>query len=156
MAYKKRCRENYKMLGTGAGSFKKDDDLIGRSVEMHNSETVKLAGDGAKIKGSIEGFDGGEVVIIVESEDVPFKNAGTTAIAVGSSIVGATRAIESGGTAQRGYVKAFSAGAADTEANIKIAINAAIKARGTVIDGGAAHAADQDVPADVKVSLSYG
>ena len=37
MAYKKRCRENYKMLGTGAGSFKKDDDLIGRSVEMHGS-----------------------------------------------------------------------------------------------------------------------
>ena len=42
MAYKKRCRENYKMLGTGAGSFKKDDDLIGRSVEnaqQRNSQT---------------------------------------------------------------------------------------------------------------------
>ena len=156
MAYKKRCRENYKMLGTGAGSFKKDNDLIGRSVEMHDKETVKLAGDGARIKGSISHFDGGEVVVIAESEDMPFKNAGTTAITVGSSIVGATRVIESGGTAQRGYVKAFSAGAADTEANIKIAINAAIKARGTVIDGGAAHAANQDAPADVKVSLSYG
>ena len=156
MANKKRCRENYKMLSTGAGSFKKDDDLISRSVEMHGAETVKLAGDGARVKGSIEGFDGGQVIIIVESEDVPFKNAGTTAIAVGSSIVGATRVIETDGTAQRGYVKAFSAGVADTEANIKTAINAAIKARGTVIDGGAAHAADQDVPADVKVSLSYG
>ena len=154
MAYKKRILENYNMLATGAGSFRKDDDLKGRSVEMHAAEMVKLAGDGATIKGSIEGFDGGQVKIIVDSEDVPFKNAGTTAIAVGSRIVGATRVIESGGTAQLGYVKAFSAGTADAEANIKIAINAAVKARGIVIDGGAAHTADADAPADVKVSLA--
>ena len=156
MAYKKRILENYNMLATGVGSFEKDDDLIGRSVEMHAVDTVKLAGDDAEIKGSIEGFDGGQVKIIVDSEDVPFKNAGTTAITVNSRIVGATRVIETDGTAQRGYVKAFSAGAADSEANIKIAINAAIKARGIVINGGGAHAANADAPADVKVSLSRG
>ena len=156
MSYKKRILENYNMLATGTGSFKKDDALIGRAVEMHAIDTVKLAAADAEIKGSIEGFDGGQVKIIVDSEDVPFKNSGTTALAVGAKIVGATRVIVASGTAQLGYVKAFSAGSADTEANIKIAIDAAIKARGIVIDGGGAHAADADAPADVKASLSRG
>ena len=73
MAYKKRVLENYNMLATGTGSFQKDDALIGRAVEMHAIDTVKLAANNAKIKGSIEGFDGGQVKIIVDSEDVPFK-----------------------------------------------------------------------------------
>ena len=99
------------------------------------------------------------LIIIVESDEVHrSRTAGTTAITVGSSIVGATRTIESGGTAQRGYVKAFSAGAADTEANIKIAISAAIKARGTVMSTVAERTQPmQDAPVDVLVSLSsYG
>ena len=152
MAYKKRILENYDMLATGTGSFKKDDDLIGRAVEMHAADTVKLAAADAEIKGSIEGFDGGQVKIIVDSEDVPFRNSGTAAIAVGSKIVGATRVIVASGSAELGYVKAYAAPATINTA----AINNAVKARGIVIDGGGAHAANADAPADVKVSLSRG
>ena len=152
MAYKKRVLENYNMLATGTGSFQKDDALIGRAVEMHAIDTVKLAANNAKIKGSIEGFDGGQVKIIVDSEDVPFRNSGATAIAVGSEILGATRVIVSGGSAILGYVKAHSAPSTVTQASV----NHAAKARGIVIDGGGTHAADADAPADVKVSLSRG
>ena len=152
MAYKKRILENYNMRATGAGSFVKDDALIGRAVEMHDSETVKLVANNALIKGSIEGFDGGQVKIIVDSEDVPFKHSDTSAMAVGSQIVGATRVIESGGTAQLGFVKAYSAPSTVNQD----ALNEAVRARGVVIDGGGAHAADTDPPADVRASLSRG
>ena len=143
-----------------------DDKWKGHSVTLgSNARTMKLAGDGDKIEGSIAYFDSGQVVIIYQSEDVPYKNAGTTAIALGSRIVGATRQVDS--TTVYGYVKAFTAAsAADTadatetaiEAAINTAINtvvdAALKARGSVIDGGATSTADADVPADVRVAFS--
>ena len=156
MAYKKRCRESYKMLATGTGAFKKDDGLIGRAVEMHAADTVKLAADNAKIKGSIEGFDSGQVIVIVEGEDVPFKNSGTTAIGIGSAIVGATRTIVASGDAQLGYVKAAPAVAGADVAAVIVSANNALKGRGQVVNGGAANTANTDVAADVKVSLPRG
>ena len=100
-------------------------------------------------------------------EDIAFKNAGTTAIALGSKIVGATRTV--GTVAVYGYVKAFaSASAADAagftrrnqieaaiDAAVDTAVNAALKARGTVVDGGAAtNTAGEDVSADVRVAFN--
>lgn len=163
MAYKKRVRENYDIKAAGAGSFSKDNKYIGRAVTIIDNRVAELAGPDAQVDGSIEAFDGGQVVVIVESEEVPFKNAGTTAITVGARIVGATRVIETGKTAERGYVKAFTsdvdaAGNTETqiEAAIDAAVNAAVKARGTVRNGGAANTANGDVPADVKVAMSCG
>ena len=143
-----------------------DDKWKGHAVTLGSKpRTMKLAGDGDKIEGSIAYFDSGQVVIIYQSEDVPYKNAGTTVIALGSRIVGATRQVDS--TTVYGYVKAFTAASAadaadTTEAAIEAAINAAVdtavnaalKARGSVIDGGAVSTADADVPADVRVAFS--
>ena len=145
-----------------------DDKWKGHAVTLGSvARTMKLAGDGDKIEGSIAYFDSGQVVIIYQSEDVPYKNAGTTAIALGSRIVGATRTVD--GTAVSGYVKAFTSAAdADTTdftskaerhaaidtAAIDTAVDAALKARGSVIDGGATSTAGADVPADVRVAFS--
>ena len=144
-----------------------DNKWKGHAVTLGSkARTMKLAGDGDKIEGSIAYFDSGQVVIIYQSEDVPYKKTGTTAIALGSRIVGATRQVDS--VTVYGYVKAFtSASAADTtdfstqverdaaiNTAIDTAIDAALKARGSVIDGGAVSTADADVPADVRVAFS--
>ena len=144
-----------------------DDKWKGHAVTLGSTaRTMKLAGDGDKIEGSIAYFDSGQPVIIFQSEDVPYKNAGTSAIALGSRIVGATRTVDS--VTVYGYVKAFtSASDADTtdftskaerdaaiDAAVNAAVNAALKARGSVIDGGATSTAGADVPADVRVAFS--
>ena len=137
-----------------------DDKWKGHAVTLGSvARTMKLAGDGDKIEGSIAYFDSGQPVIIFQSEDVPYKNAGTTAIPLGSRIVGATRTVD--GTAVSGYVKAFTSAAdaagtteAQIEAAIDTAVDAALKARGSVIDGGATSTAGADVPADVRVAFS--
>ena len=144
-----------------------DNKWKGHSVTLGSTaRTMKLAGDGDKIEGSIAYFDSGQPVIIYQSEDVPYKNAGTTAIALGSRIVGATRTVDS--VTVYGYVKAFtSASASDTtvftsqaeqeaaiDAAVDAAVNASLNARGSVIDGGATSTADADVPADVRVAFS--
>lgn len=132
-----------------------DDKWKGHAVTGGSTpDTLKLAGDGDEVWGSIEYFDSGQVVIADMGEDIAFKNAGTTAISIGSKIVGATRTVDT--VTVNGYVKAFASDAADnTEANIEAAINASLKAKGTVVDGGAStNTAGEDVPADVKVAFS--
>ena len=162
MANYKQMRRGYD-IDTAAPAAQKitiDDKWKGHAVTLGSTaRTMKLAGDGDKIEGSIAYFDSGQVVIIYQSEDVPYKNAGTTAIALGSRIVGATRTVD--GTAVSGYVKAFTSAAdaagtteAQIEAAIDTAVNAALKARGSVIDGGATSTAGADVPADVRVAFS--
>ena len=168
MSNYKQMRRGYD-IDTAAPAAQKitiDDKWKGHSVTLGSKpRTMKLAGDGDKVEGSIAYFDSGQVVIVIQSEDVPFKNAGTTAIALGSRIVGATRTVDS--TTVYGYVKPFTsaatADAADTteaaiEAAIKAAVDtavdAALKARGSVIDGGATSTAGADVPADVRVAFS--
>ena len=155
-----------------AQQITKDDKWIGHSVtEGATPGTIKLCGDGDKVSGSIAYFDSGQIIINDMGEDVAFKNAGASAIPLGSRIVGATRTVDS--VTVHGYVKAFtSAAAADgaaadaanpTEAEIEATINAAVnaavdaalKAQGCVVDGGAAtNTADEDVPADVKVAFN--
>lgn len=132
-----------------------DDKWKGHAVTGGATpDTVKLAGDGDEVWGSIAYFDSGQPVVTDMGEDVAFKNAGTTAIPIGSKIIGATRTV--GGATVHGYIKAFAADAADnTEANIETAINTALKAKGTVVDGGAAtNTAGEDVSADVEVAFS--
>ena len=162
MANYKQMRRGFD-IDTAAPAAQKitiDDKWKGHAVTLGSTaRTMKLAGAGDKIEGSIAYFDSGQVVIIYQSEDVPYKNAGTTAIALGSRIVGATRTVD--GTAVSGYVKAFTSAAdaagtteAQIEAAIDTAVNAALKARGSVIDGGATSTAGADVPADVRVAFS--
>ena len=137
-----------------------DDKWKGHSVTGGATPgTIKLAGDGDEVWGSIAYFDSGQPVITDMGEDVTFKNAGTAEIPTGSKIVGATRAV--GGTTTYGYVKAFAAAAAagantgERMTNINAEINKALKAKGCVVDGGAkTNTADKDVPADVKVAFS--
>ena len=138
-----------------------DDKWKGHSVTGGSTPgTLKLATDGDEVWGSIDYFDSGQVIIADMGEDVTFKNAGTTAIPIGSKIVGATRTVDT--VTVHGYVKAFSSGAdaSDTteteiEAAIDAVVNAALKAKGTVVDGGAAtNTSGEDVPADVKVAFS--
>ena len=152
----------------------KDDKWIGHSVTGGSKPgTIKLCDDGDKVWGSIAYFDSGQIIIIDEGEDVPFKNAGTAAIPIGSRIVGATRTI--GTSKVYGYIKAFTpATAADADASsftsqteqeaaidaainaaVDAALTAALKATGCVVDGGAARStAKKDVPADVKVAFN--
>lgn len=132
-----------------------DDKWKGHSVTGGATpDTLKLATADDEVWGSIDYFDSGQVVIADMGEDIAFKNAGTTKIALGSKIVGATRTVDS--VVVHGYVKAFAADLAGTsEAQIEAGINAALKAKGTVVDGGAAtNTATEDVPADVKVAFS--
>ena len=138
-----------------------DDKWKGHAVTGGSTpDTIKLAGDGDEVWGSIAYFDSGEIVITDEGEDVPFKNSGTAKIAIGSKIVGATRTVDS--ETVYGYVKAFDSAAdasdnaeANVESAIDTAITAALKAKGTVVDGGAdTNTVDEDVPADVKVAFS--
>ena len=162
MANYKQMRRGYD-IDTAAPAAQKitiDDKWKGHAVTLGSTaRTMKLAGDGDKIEGSILYFDSGQPVINIQSEDVSFKNAGTTAIALGSRIVGATRTVD--GTVISGYVKAFTSAAdaagtteAQIEAAIDTVVDAALKARGSVIDGGATSTADADVPADVRVAFS--
>ena len=158
---------NNDTAAAAAQQIAKDDKWIGHSVTGGSTpDTIKLCGDGDEVWGSIAYFDSGEIVINDMGEDIAFKNAGTTAIALGSKIVGATRTV--GTVAVYGYVKAFaSASDADTtdftskserdaaiDAAVNAAINAALKAKGTVVDGGAASTASEDVSADVRVAFS--
>ena len=149
-----------------------DDKWKGHSVTGGSTpDTLKLATTDDEVWGSIDYFDSGQVVIADMGEDIAFKNAGTAMIPIGSKIVGATRTVDT--VTVHGYVKAFtSVAAADgaavdaanpTEAEIEATINAAVdtvvnaalKAKGTVVDGGAAtNTAGEDVPADVKVAFS--
>ena len=131
----------------------KSQTMISGSVILSPADpppgTIKLCGVGDEVWGSINHFDSGQIVINDMGEDIAFKNAGTTAIALGSKIVGATRTVNS--VVVYGYVKAF-ASAADAagttevqiEAGIDAAIAAAIKARGTVVDGGGTSTSGKD------------
>ena len=132
-----------------------DDKWKGHSVTGGATpDTVKLATTDDEVWGSIDYFDSGQVIIADMGEDIAFKNAGTTTIALGSKIVGATRTVDS--VVVHGYVKAFASDLAGaSEAQIEAGINAALKAKGTVVDGGAAtNTAGEDVSADVKVAFS--
>ena len=143
-----------------AQQIKKDDKWVGHAVTGGATPgTIKLAGNDDEVWGSIAYFDSGQIIINDMGEDVAFKNAGTTAIALGSKIVGATRAVD--GTTTHGYVKAFAAAAAagantgERMTNLNAEINKALKAKGCVVDGGAAtNTAGEDVPADVKVAFN--
>ena len=151
----------------------KDDKWIGHSVTGGSKPgTIKLCDDGDKVWGSIAYFDSGQIIIIDEGEDVPYKNAGTAAIPLGSRIVGATRTI--GTSKVYGYIKAFtpatdsdadtSTFTSETERNtaidaavnaaVDVALTAALKATGCVVDGGGTSTAKKDAPADVKVAFS--
>ena len=157
MAFYPQHRRGFDIDNTAPAAQKitDDDKWKGHSVTYGATpDTAKFAGDGDEVIGSYAYFDSGQVVVTDEGEDVPFKNAGTTAIPIGSKIVGAVRQVD--GSNVSGYVKAFASDAADnTEANIEAAINASLKAKGTVVDGGATtNTANEDVSADVKVAFS--
>ena len=175
MANYPQHRRGFDIDSTAAAAQKitVDDKWKGHSVTYGATpDTLKLAGDNDKVVGSIDYFDSGQVVIVDEGEDVAFKNAGNSAIPLGSRIVGATRQV--GGSQVYGYVKAFTpATAAETDtttftnkaerdaainaainAAVDATVNAALKARGSVADGGGTHTANADVPADVKVAFN--
>ena len=105
-----------------------------------NDNEVSLASNGRKVEGVIAGFAEGKVAVRVEGEML-FKNAGVRSIPSGASIIGASRMI--GRTVDRrgwvhGYVKVFVADLSTrgSVSDINTEINAALRARGTVLSGG--------------------
>ncbi len=128
-----------------------------RSITIKNGKAV-LAGANDRIKGSFQYFNSGKAVVKVESAGTKFKNAGTAAISTGAKIVGATRVIESGGTAENGYVQAAPNAPSPLVANAAnaTAINNALKGIGYVDEGGGVYPANTDSEADVIVMHSMG
>ena len=118
-----------------------------RAITIKNGKAV-LAGANDKIKGAFLYFDSGRAVVRCQSAGIKYKNAGNSAIATESAIIGATRTLVSGGTAENGFVQAAPDIAnAFNQGNIQNAI----KGVGYVINGGGTHANNSDPPADVIV-----
>lgn len=156
MAHYAREEDSFEFVKTGNQQIKAEDDYLNLAVTMSSTkDTVELADADDEIKGSITGFsrDKKQVRIAFRSRGLKFKNSGTAAIAVGSKIVGATRTVS--GDTKYGYVKAFASAVNSTinKANVDIAIDAAIKAKGTVRDGGSISMSNEDSSADVIVSF---
>ena len=127
-----------------------------RSITIKNGKAV-LAGSNDRIKGAFQYFSSGKAVVKVESAGTRFKNAGTTVLSTGDKIIGATRVIESGGTAENGYVQA----APESPSPLVLAtsgaqITRALKGIGYVDDGGGVYPANTDSEADVIVMHSMG
>ena len=118
----------------------------------------RYSGVGDAVHGSLYGVSDGHLQICAQGQDIKFRNGGTASIVIGSKIIGATRVITSGGTAQNGYIAQFVSGVTDASSatNINAQIDRAAQSRGIVVAGGATPTANTEAASDVLVALSYG
>ena len=124
-----------------------------RSVTFVGNNKIAMAGANDVVIGSFLGFNSGKAVVRVQSVGTKYKNGGASAIAINSKIIGDTRIVETGGSAQYGYVKAVPA--VPNSFN-QAALENIFKGRGTVMNGGVDHAANTDSLADVLVMQTIG
>ena len=116
------------------GGFKEgDSEVIGRWVQKGTGNTVVLVADNARPLGVITRIGKGTVAVAL-GPVVKGKRSGNAALGINTSVIGGTRQIASGGTAERGFVKA---GLVDTITNASNSV-------GTVLDGGGTTTANTD------------
>ena len=107
------------------------------------------------VHGSLYGVSDGYLQICVHGQDIRFRNADPTAIVTGTPILGGVRLVN--GVNQYGYVtRGDVLTVPTTVSRVNRAINEISRSRGIVVDGGKDNTINQDSPADVLVSLSYG
>ena len=133
------------------------DSYINKSVTYDGqpsdlaNPTVKLAGAGDVVIGSIVGVSYGKLQIAVSGWDVRFIQSGTTALALGARIVGATVTI--GGNAIPGFVAAVG-GASDPPTQAEA--NAILAGRGAVLHGGDVSGTPTAGSVIVRVTMRFG
>lgn len=128
--------------------------LIDKNSIRKYSSVTKFAGgwrystNDDVVHGSLYGVSSGLLQIAVHGPDIKFKNGTAASLGLGLPILGSTR------NNIAGFVKSA---ICDATVN-KAEIDRLLKARGTITNGGAAHATLTDTtnPADVEVALSYG
>ena len=88
------------------GGFGEDDkEVIGRWVQRDTGNTVILVDDNVRPLGVITGVTGTKVAVAV-GPIVRGKRSDNAVLARDVRITGATRVVTSGGTAERGFIKA--------------------------------------------------
>ena len=144
---------------TGTSKIDKDDIRKYAAVTLHE-DGWRYSGDNEAVHGSLYDVSSGYLQICVHGQSIKFKNAGTDPISLNSTIIGSQRSIN--GTLTNGYVKAYFANidgndpAPLDDIPISNEMELSVYARGLVVDGGKSNIANQDVGADVLVSLSFG
>lgn len=148
-------------VGTADAAAGIDDtdgtDYRGRSWRWNtdNDECIVLCDDGEDVDGTILDISSGKATVATVGM-LHFRNGTAAALTRGKRIVGTTRVVESGGTAQRGYVKTL-----DDVPDSATALNqddylVQTKAKGTVVKGGAVPTANAEAVADVVVAFGMG
>ena len=159
----------YPITGSGDGEFSSGDlQTSGEKYLYHavhivdtgsDAGKIRLALDGERVDGSFITFDGtgddSEILVVyaMVGKGMPFRNGGTTAIPLGSKIVGARR---TGAPVEFGHVKAASFDPATEGSPTDAEVTEWFRAKGVVRSpAGAAHATlTNTAPADVIVE--YG
>ena len=143
--------------GSIADSFiNKAVTFAGQPADLANP-TVKLAGDGEIVIGSIIGVSYGKLQIAVSGWDIRFLQDGVAAITPGSRIIGSELMIS--GSTVKGFVKAVpgaAVGSSPSETTINTAINAAGLGRGSVLHGGDVTGSPTAGSVIIRVTMRFG
>lgn len=153
----KRNANQVNGVGTADANAGIDDtdgtDYRGRAVRWSTGTdmTMQLCNDDEEIHGTIDNISSGKMSVALQGL-LNFRNGTAAALTRGHYILGATRVTTSGGAAQYGYVKATAetsgAGAASVDD-----IRDALRAKGTILAGGATPVANTEAAADVVVAF---
>ena len=145
-------------VGTADAAAGIDDtdgtDYRGRSWRWNtdNDECIVLCNDGEEVDGTILDISSGKATVATVGM-LHFRNGTAAALTRGKRIVGATRVVESGGTAQLGYVKTLDDVASDGDGTTHMEYLAQEKRKGTVVNGGTIPTANAEAVADVVVAF---
>ena len=106
------------------GGFTKDDaEVIGRWVQRDESDgTLRLLGDKNRPFGVINTLGPTKVGVAV-GPVVKGKQAGTAALKIGLGVIGATRVVATGMTAERGFVTEQGTPASNTADDVSAVAN---------------------------------
>lgn len=141
-----------------AGINDKDGtDYRGRSVRWStgNDRTMQLCADGEEVHGTIDNISSGKMGVALIGF-LNFRNGTAASLDRGKRIVGATRVVENGGTAQLGYIKTVDAPSGAGQTTLTEVKAAVYDPKGAVIAGGATPTANAEAAADVVVAFGMG
>lgn len=155
----KRTTSQKNGVGTANATAGIDDtdgtEYRGRAVRWNtaNDMTMQLCGEDEQIDGVIDNLSSGKLSVILRGL-VNVRNGQAASLARGKRVVGDTRVIASGGTAQLGYVKTVDepTGAGNASLNN---LQEAVRAKGTVIAGGATPTANAEAEPDVVIAFNF-
>ena len=133
------------IAGADAGQYERRSARF----DPDNPQCIRLCGDGEEVDVSIVNISNGKAAVAFAGP-LHFKNGTAAVLAIGQRIVGATRVIATGGTAQWGYVKTLDdpSGSGNIDGD---ALAADHLGKGKVIDGGTLPVANTDSNSDVVV-----